>query len=113
MYSGVVPRAATHSDVFNAIAEPRRREILVLLARSEQAVGDLVIALDLAQPSVSKHLRVLETTGLVQVRRNGRQKFYRTNAAALRPVHDWTRFFESLWSNQLNRIKQKAEEKTR
>jgi DNA-binding transcriptional ArsR family regulator len=68
------------------------------------------VALQLAQPSVSKHLRVLETTGLVHVRRHGRQKLYRTNAAALRPVHDWTRFFESFWTNQLTRIKQKAEE---
>lgn len=105
-----MPRAATHSDVFNAIAEPRRRDILVLLARQEQAVGDIVVALQLAQPSVSKHLRVLETTGLVHARRHGRQMLYRTNAAALRPVHDWTRFFESLWANQLNRIKQKAED---
>lgn len=105
-----MPRAATHSDVFNAISEPKRREILVLLARVEQPVGQIVAAIGLAQPSVSKHLRVLESTGLVRVRRSGRQAYYRTNAAALRPVHDWTSFFESLWTNQLNRIKQKAEE---
>ena len=102
-------RASTTSDIFNAIAEPRRREILVFLAPAERAVGDIVTRLNLDQPSVSKHLRVLRATGLVHVRCQGRQKLYRTNAAAIRPLHDWTAMFERYWGHQLNRIKQRAE----
>ena len=104
-----MPRAATTSDVFNAIAEPRRRQILTLLAPQERTVGDIAIALDIEQPSVTKHLRVLHATGLVRMRCQGREKFYRTDAHALRPLHDWTSTFERYWSNQLNRIKQRAE----
>jgi DNA-binding transcriptional ArsR family regulator len=104
-------RAATTTDAFNAVAEPRRREILEYLAASERPVEDIVIALRLAQPSVSKHLRVLRDVGLVHVRRNGRHKLYKTNAQALRPLHEWTKFFEELWTNQLNRIKDRAEQK--
>jgi DNA-binding transcriptional ArsR family regulator len=104
-----VPRATTTSDAFNAIAEPRRRDILSYLATHERPVGDIVSALGLAQPSVSKHLRVLRHVGLVDVRRDGKQIFYRTNAEGLRPLHEWTGQFERYWRNQLNRIKQRAE----
>jgi DNA-binding transcriptional ArsR family regulator len=106
-----VARAATTSDPFNAVAEPRRREILEYLANEEREVGQIVIALLLEQPSVSKHLKVLREVGLVRVRRNGRHMLYKTNAQALRPLHEWTGFFEKLWIHQLERIKQRAEEK--
>jgi DNA-binding transcriptional ArsR family regulator len=102
-------RAATTTDAFNAIAEPRRREILVFLAPHEQPVGAIVASLGLNQPSVSKHLRVLHDVGLVRMRCQGRQKFYRTNAEAIRPLHDWAAEFERYWTNQLNRIKERAE----
>jgi DNA-binding transcriptional ArsR family regulator len=104
-------RAATTSDPFNAVAEPRRREILQYLANDEREVGQIVLALRLEQPSVSKHLRVLREVGLVRVRRNGRHMLYKTNAAALRPLHEWTGFFEKLWTQQLNRVKDRAEQK--
>lgn len=104
-----VPRAATNSDVFNAVAEPQRRAILDLLAADERPVGDIVAALDVAQSSVSKHLRVLRDVGLVDVRRDGRQIFYRTNAAGIRPLHEWTSRFERYWRHQLSRIKERAE----
>jgi DNA-binding transcriptional ArsR family regulator len=104
-----MPRAATTSDTFNAIAEPRRRDILDYLAPRERPVGDIVIALRLAQPSVSKHLRVLRDVGLVDVRRDGRQVFYRTNAEGIRPLHEWTTGFERYWRNQLSRVKERAE----
>ena len=104
-----MPRAATTSDTFNAIAEPRRRDILGYLAPRERAVGDIVVALGLAQPSVSKHLRVLRDVGLVDVRRDGRQVFYRTNAEGIRPLHEWTSGFERYWRNQLRRVKERAE----
>jgi len=104
-------RAATTSDAFNAVAEPRRREILIYLAEQERAVGDIVITLRLAQPSVSKHLRVLHDVGLVRARRQGRHMLYRTNAAAIRPLHEWTKTFERFWQHQLLRIKQRAEAK--
>lgn len=102
-------RASTTSDAFNAVAEPRRREILMLLVARELPVGDIVVAMQLDQPSVSKHLRVLRDVGLVRVRRNGRHKFYRTNAEGIRPLHEWTAFFERYWSHQLLRVKQRAE----
>ena len=104
-------RAATTSDAFNAVAEPRRREILSYLALRERPVGDIVAILGMEQPSVSKHLRVLRDVGLVHVRRDGRQKLYRTNAEAIRPLHDWTRTFERFWQHQLSRIKERAEQK--
>ena len=104
-----MPRAATTSDAFNAIAEPRRRDILSYLAMRERPVGDIVLALGIAQPSVSKHLRVLRDVGLVDVRRNGRQIFYRTNAEGIKPLHEWTSLFERYWRNQLARIKERAE----
>src|SRR6476661_10355284 len=102
-------RAATTSDAFNAVAEPRRREILNYLALQERAVGDIVTRLGLEQPSVSKHLGVLRDVGLVQVRRDGRRMLYRTNAEALRPLHDWTKTFERFWQHQLSRAKERAE----
>jgi DNA-binding transcriptional ArsR family regulator len=104
-------RAATTSDPFNAVAEPRRREILEYLANEEHEVGQIVIALRLEQPSVSKHLRVLREVGLVRARRNGRHMLYKTNAQALRPLHEWTGYFEKLWTQQLNRVKDRAEQK--
>ena len=104
-----MPRATTTSDAFNTVAEPRRRDILDYLAPRERAVGDIVEALGLAQPSVSKHLRVLRDVGLVETRRDGRQIFYRTNADGIRPLHEWTRRFERYWRNQLARIKERAE----
>ena len=108
-----MPRAATTSDAFNAIAEPRRREILEYLAAEERPVGDIVAALGLAQPSVSKHLQVLWNVGLVDARRDGRRVLYRTNANALRPLHEWAGTFARYWSSQLQRIKEHAEAKTR
>lgn len=102
-------RAATTSDAFNAIAEPRRRDILGYLAARERAVGEIVAELRLEQPSVSKHLRVLKDVGLVHERRSGRSVLYRTNAEAIRPLHEWTGTFERYWKNQLNRIKERAE----
>ena len=108
-----MPRAATTSDPFNAIAEPRRRDILEFLAPRERAVNDVVAALSLAQPSVSKHLRVLLHVGLVEVRRDGRQLLYRTNAKAVRPLHEWTGRFERHWRSQLLRVKERAEQQSR
>ena len=102
-------RAATTSDAFNAVAEPRRREILNYLALQERPVGDIVARLGLEQPSVSKHLAVLRDVGLVQVRRDGRRMLYRTNAQAIRPLHEWTKTFERFWRHQLSRIKERAE----
>jgi len=104
-------RAATTSDAFNAVAEPRRREILRYLAPQERPVGEIVIALRLDQPSVSKHLGVLRKVGLVRVRCDGRHKYYRTNATAIRPLHEWASEFEQFWQHQLNRVKERAEEK--
>jgi DNA-binding transcriptional ArsR family regulator len=108
----IVPRAATHSDVFNAVAEPRRRDILEYLAPDERAVGDIADALDMAQPSVSKHLQVLRTVGLVTVRRDGRRTLYRTNADAIRPLHEWSSTFAQYWRRQLTRIKEHAERRS-
>ncbi len=104
-------RAATTSDAFNAVAEPRRRDILSFLALQERPVGDIVVGLGMEQPSVSKHLRVLREVGLVDVRREGRQMFYRTNGEAIRPLHEWTQTFERMWRHQLSRIKEQAEGK--
>src|SRR3979411_1819088 len=106
-----MPRAAATTDAFNAVGELRRREILSYLADQERAVGDIVATLRLEQPSVSKHLRVLRDVGLVRVRRSGRHMFYRTNAEAIRPLHEGTKTFERLWQHQLNRVKERAEAK--
>ncbi len=105
-----MPRASTRSDPFNAIAEPRRRHILEFIAAEERSVGEIADALALQQPSVSKHLHVLQSVGLVTVRRDGRRTMYRTNAEALRTVHDWSRMFAQYWHGQLRRIKAHAEE---
>ena len=106
-----MPRAATTSDPFNAIAEPRRRHILEFIAAEERSVNDIADALELRQPSVSKHLQVLRDVGLVTMRRDGRKTLYRTNAETLRTVHDWSRMFAQYWRGQLRRIKSHAEEK--
>ncbi|HVH58043.1 MAG TPA: metalloregulator ArsR/SmtB family transcription factor [Vicinamibacterales bacterium] len=106
-----MPRASTTSDAFNAIAEPRRRHILELIADDERSVGEIADALDLGQPSVSKHLQVLRDVGLVHMRRDGRQTLYRINAETLRTVHDWCGMFARHWRGQLRRIKAHAEEK--
>ena len=105
-----MPRAAAASDAFNAIAEPRRRDILAFLAARERPVGDIVAELGVAQPSVSKHLRVLYDAGLVELRREGRQAFYRTNAEHIKTVHEWTSRFERYWRRQLARVKERAEQ---
>ncbi len=107
-----MPRAATTTDVFNAIAEPRRREIIGILAGGrEHAVGDLVGRLRLAQPAVSKHLGVLRRVGIVSVTKAGQHRLYRLNAEELKPVHDWVKTYERFWSHQLVRIKERAERK--
>jgi DNA-binding transcriptional ArsR family regulator len=105
-------RAATTSDAFNAVAEPRRRKILNYLALQERPVGEIVDLLGLEQPSVSKHLRVLLEVGLVNVRRDGRRMLYRVNAEAIRPLHEWTGTFERFWRHQLSRVKERAERKS-
>ena len=105
-------RAATTTDAFNAIAEPRRRQIVELLARrGGLAVGTLVVAVGLPQPAVSKHLGVLRKVGIVSVAKDGRQRVYRLNSAELKPVYDWVKNFEPFWSRQLDRIKERAERK--
>ena len=113
MYSLFMPRATTTSDAFNAIAEPRRRDILSFLALQEFPVGDIVTSLRMGQPSVSKHLKVLRDVGLVRVRREGRHMLYRTNAEAIRPLHEWTKTFERFWQHQLLRVKERAEAKSK
>src|SRR5262250_2692937 len=112
IYSRPMPRASTNSDAFNAVAESRRRDILSFLALDERSVSDIVDALALEQPSVSKHLRVLKDVGLVHVRRDGRHMLYRTNAEAIRPLHEWTENFERFWSHQLNSVKERTEAKS-
>jgi DNA-binding transcriptional ArsR family regulator len=99
-----VARAATTSDAFNAVAEPRRRQILDLLAQGERPVNDLVDRLGLEQPQVSKHLRVLRAVGAVEVRGEGRRRVYRLNAAALRPIAQWLAGYEQLWDERLGRL---------
>jgi DNA-binding transcriptional ArsR family regulator len=103
-------RATTTSDPFNAIAEPRRRHILELIAGEERSVNDIADALELGQPSVSKHLQVLLNVNLVTVRRDGRRTLYRTNAETLRTIHDWCGMFAQHWRGQLRRLKAHAEE---
>lgn len=104
-------RSPTTSDAFNAVAEPRRRQILDLLALGERPVNDVVASLGLAQPQVSKHLRVLREVGLVTVRGAGQQRLYALNADRLKAIYDWVRTFEPLWDHQLDRIKRRAERK--
>ena len=97
-------RAATTADAFNAVAEPRRRQILDVLAGGELPVNELVARLGLAQPQVSKHLRVLREVGLVEVREEGRQRMYRLNGQPLKPIHDWVRDYERSWSERFDRL---------
>ena len=97
-------RAATTADAFNAVAEPRRRQILDVLAGGEHPVNDLVVRLGLAQPQVSKHLRVLREVGAVEVRGVGRQRLYRLNGEALKPIHDWVSGYERLWSERFDEL---------
>jgi DNA-binding transcriptional ArsR family regulator len=104
-------RASTTSDPFNAVAEPRRRHILELIATDERSVNEIADALELQQPSVSKHLQVLRDVGLVTARRDGRRTLYRTNAETLRTIHDWCGLFAQHWRGQLRRIKTHAEGK--
>jgi DNA-binding transcriptional ArsR family regulator len=113
MYKECVPRASTTSDPFNAIAEPRRRDILEFLAGDERSVSDIVDRLEMAQPSVSKHLQVLRDVGLVHVRRDGRRTLVRINPDTLRTIHDWIALFERHWRGQLRRIKAHAEREER
>lgn len=105
-------RAATTTDVFNAIAEPRRRDLIGVLADGrEHAVGEVVVRLRMAQPAVSKHLGVLRKVGVVTVIRRGQHRMYRLNAAQLKPIHDWVRTFERYWTHQLDQIRRRAEQK--
>jgi len=97
-------RAATTTDAFNAVAEPRRRQIIDALARGERPVSELVELTGLAQPQVSKHLRVLREVGAVDVRDLGRQRFYRVNGHALKPIHDWVKAYEGAWSERFERL---------
>jgi DNA-binding transcriptional ArsR family regulator len=99
-----VARAATTADAFNAVAEPRRRQILDALAGGERSVNDLVDVLGLAQPQVSKHLRVLREVGAVMVRDVGRQRLYRPNGHALKPIYDWVKNYERLWSERFEQL---------
>lgn len=97
-------RLATTTDVFNAIAEPQRREILDLLARGECSVNEIAETLELRQPQVSKHLRVLKEVGLVSVRGAGQQRLYQLQAGGLRPIYDWVQNYERLWNERLDRL---------
>jgi DNA-binding transcriptional ArsR family regulator len=109
-----MPRAPTTSDVFNAIAEPRRRQIVELLGRrGALTVGALVVTLGLPQPAVSKHLGVLRKVGLVAVIKQGKERVYSLEAEKLKTVHDWVKAFEELWGHQLDRIKERAEQRAR
>jgi DNA-binding transcriptional ArsR family regulator len=103
-------RAATTADAFNAVAEPRRRQILDALAGGERPVNDLVRVLGIAQPQVSKHLRVLREVGAVEVRDEGRQRLYRLNGEALKPIHDWVKTYERTWSARFDQMEAVIEE---
>ena len=103
-------RQATTTDAFNAVAEPRRRQILDVLAGGERRVNDLVGVLGLPQPLVSKHLRVLREVGLVDVRREGRERIYRLDAAALKPIHDWVKDYERMWSDRFDALDEVLEQ---
>lgn len=109
-----MPRAATTTDAFNAIAEPRRRAVIdVLMDGRAHAVGEVVEKLRMKQPAVSKHLGVLREVGIVTVRKQGQRRLYRLNAKELKPVHDWVKTYERFWTHQLNRIKERAEREMR
>ena len=110
VYDVCMARAATTADAFNAVAEPRRREILDALAGGERPVNDLVRVLGIAQPQVSKHLRVLREVGAVDVRDQGRQRLYRLNGQALKPIHDWVKSYERTWSARFDQMDTVLEE---
>jgi DNA-binding transcriptional ArsR family regulator len=103
-------RSATTSDAFNAIAEPRRRQILDVLAGGERPVNDVVALLGIAQPQVSKHLKVLKEVGLVSSRNEGRQRLYRINGEQLRPIHDWVKNYERTWTERLDQLDEYLDE---
>ena len=103
-------RQATTTDAFNAVAEPRRRQILDVLAAGERRVNDLVAVVDLPQPQVSKHLKILREVGLVDVRSEGRERIYRLDASSLRPIHDWVKDYERMWSDRFDALEQVVEE---
>jgi DNA-binding transcriptional ArsR family regulator len=103
-------RAATTTDAFNAVAEPRRRQLLDALAAGERPVNELVGALGWAQPQVSKHLRVLREVGVVRVREQGRRRLYRLNGQALKPIHDWLKPYERTWSERFEQLEVVLEE---
>ena len=103
-------RAATTADAFNAVAEPRRRQILDALAGGERPVNDLVSLLGVAQPQVSKHLKVLLQVGLVDVREDGRQRMYRLNGSSLKPIHDWVSAYERTWNERFDELDRVLEE---
>ncbi len=108
-YTPDMPKVAATADVFNAIAEPRRRAIIELLRGRQHAVGELVDRLQIPQPAVSKHLSVLRKAGLVSVEKQGQHRFYHLEAEQLKTVHDWVKMYERYWSHQLDRIKARAE----
>jgi DNA-binding transcriptional ArsR family regulator len=111
-YINCMARAATTTDVFNAIAEPRRREIIGLLDNGQEwAVNDVVVQMKLAQPAVSKHLGVLRKVGVVTVIKRGQHRLYRLDAVQLKQVHDWVKTYERYWTHQISRIKERAEQK--
>jgi DNA-binding transcriptional ArsR family regulator len=110
IYDARVARAATTADAFNAVAEPRRRAILDALGERERPVNDLVDALGMSQPQMSKHLRVLREVGAVQVREDGRQRLYRLNGHALKPIHDWVKNYERSWSERFDQLDAVLEE---
>src|SRR6476469_1750352 len=103
-YDGAVARASTTSDVFNAVAEAHRRQILDVLIPGEKAVGAIVDDLSMSQPQVSKHLRVLSEVGLVRCRSEGRRRLYRLEPARLRPLHEWLAKYEQAWNDRLDRV---------
>ena len=109
-YVGAVARSPTTSDVFNAVAEVRRREILDTLAAGEKAVGEIVDGLSMSQPQVSKHLRVLSEVGLVSCRAEGRRRLYRLEPARLRPLHEWLAKYEQAWNDRLDRVEDYLQE---
>jgi DNA-binding transcriptional ArsR family regulator len=109
-YDAPMARAATTADAFNAVAEPRRRQILDVLVGGESPVNDLVARLGVSQPQVSKHLRVLREVGLVTVRDEGRRRMYRLNGRPLKPIHDWVKDYERTWSERFDRLDEVLEE---
>lgn len=103
-------RAATTTDAFNAVAEPRRRQILDVLAHGERAVNDLVALIGIPQPHISKHLKVLRDVDLVNVREDGRRRLYRLNGQSLKPIHDWVKDYERMWTEQFEALDEVLEE---